>query len=60
VEFPLSVKVQALVLLPLPEQAPDQMAPRPFLAVGVMLVPAVNGADPLLPPTATLMLAGPM
>jgi len=57
VAFPLSVKVQVLALLPLLEHAPDQMTSRPLVALNVIVVPAVNGADPLAP-TATLIPAG--
>jgi len=49
--------VQLVRLLPLLEQAPDQMAPRPFETVSVIDAPTVNGADPVLP-TATLSPAG--
>jgi hypothetical protein len=56
-ELPLKVNVQVLALLPLLEHAPDQTASRPPLALRVIAVPVLNGADPLLP-TATLMPAG--
>lgn len=55
--FPLSVNVHVLALFPLLEHAPDQMASRPLVALNVIVVPAVNGADPPLP-TVTLMPAG--
>ena len=57
VAFPFSVNVQVFVLLPPLEQAPDQMTSRSFVARSVIVVPAVNEAEPLLP-TATLMPAG--
>ena len=43
----LNVKVQVLVLLPLLEQAPDQIASRLLLTRSVMAVPALNVADRL-------------
>src|SRR5262249_26894436 len=52
-----SVKVQVLALFPPLEQAPDQMASRPFETVSVIEVPVVNGADPVLP-TGTLIPTG--
>lgn len=52
-----SVKVQVLVLLPPLEHAPDQIASRPLLALSVIEVPTLNGADPVLP-TDTLIPAG--
>ena len=52
-----SVNVQVLALFPPLEQAPDQMASRPFETVSVIEVPVVKGADPVLP-TATLIPAG--
>ena len=55
--FAFSVNVQVLVLLPPLEHAPDQMTSRLFVALSVIVVPAANDADPLLP-TATLMPAG--
>src|SRR5438067_121624 len=55
--LPLSVNVQAFVLLPPLEQAPDQTASRPFDAVSVIEIPVENDADPV-PPTATLIPAG--
>ena len=45
--------MQLLRLLPLLEQAPDQIASRPFETVSVIDAPTVNDADPVLP-TATL------
>ena len=44
-------------LLPPLEQAPDQIALRPFDTVSVIEVPVVNVAEPVLP-TATLIPAG--
>lgn len=55
--LPASVNVQLLRLLPALEQAPDQIASRPFETVSVIDAPTVNGADPVLP-TATLSPAG--
>ena len=55
--FAFSVNVQLGRLLPLLEQAPDQLASRPFETVNVIDVPAANGAEPVLP-TPTLMPAG--
>jgi hypothetical protein len=52
-----NVNVHVLVLLPPLEQAPDQIASRPFETLSVMAVPAANDADPLLP-TLTLMPVG--
>jgi len=52
-----SVNVQVLALFPPLEQAPDQMASRPFETVSVIEVPVVKGADPVVP-TATLIPAG--
>ena len=54
---PLSVNVQVFVLFPPLEQAPDQMASRPFETVSVIDVPVVNDADPVLP-TKTLIPTG--
>lgn len=51
------VNVQAFVLLPPLEHAPDQMAPRPLATLSVIEVPAAKGADPVVP-TDTLMPAG--
>jgi hypothetical protein len=55
--FPVSVSVQLLVFLPPLEQAPDQIASRPFDTVSVIDAPVVNDADPVLP-TGTLRPAG--
>ena len=54
---PESVNVQVFALLPPLEQAPDQIASRPFETLSVMDVPVANDADPVLP-TATLIPAG--
>ena len=54
--FAPSVKVQVRVLLPPLEQAPDQIASRPFVTVKVT-EPVGNEADPVVP-TLTLMPAG--
>ena len=54
---PLKVNVHVLRLLPPLEQAPLQIASRPFVTPSVMLVPVVNDAEPLLP-VATLIPAG--
>jgi hypothetical protein len=54
---PFSVKVQLLALFPPLEQAPDQIASRPFDTLSVIAVPVENDADPVLP-TATLIPAG--
>jgi hypothetical protein len=51
------VNVHVLLLLPLVEHAPDQIASRPFETVSVIDVPLANDADPVLP-TETLMPAG--
>ncbi len=53
----MTVKVHVFTLLPPLEQAPDQIAPRPFVTLSVIDVPVVNVAEPVLP-TATLMPAG--
>jgi hypothetical protein len=53
----LSVNVHVLLLFPPLEQAPDQMASRPFEALSVTRVPVLNDADPVLP-TFTLIPAG--
>jgi hypothetical protein len=52
-----SVNVQLLALLPPLEQAPDQIASRPFETLSVIAVPVANDAEPVLP-LATLMPAG--
>ena len=54
---PVSVNVQLLALFPPLEQAPDQMASRPFETLSVIAAPVVNSADSVLP-TATLIPAG--
>jgi len=54
---PLSVNVHVRRLLPPLEQAPDQIASRPFDTLSVIDVPVANEADPVLP-TATLIPAG--
>jgi hypothetical protein len=54
---PFSVNVQLFVLLPPLEQAPDQIASRPFDTVSVIAVPVANDAEAVLP-TATLIPAG--
>ncbi len=53
----VSVKVQLFLLLPLLEQAPDQIASRPFDTLRVTLVPEAKDAAPLVP-VLTLMPAG--
>ena len=55
--LPFSVKVQVLVFWPPLEQAPDQIASRPFVTLSVIDVPIVNDAEPV-PGTATLMPVG--
>ena len=57
VAAPVSVKVQVFVLFPPLEQAPDQIASRPFVTLSVIEAPVVNDADPVVP-TATLIPAG--
>jgi hypothetical protein len=52
-----NVNVHVLVLLPPLEQAPDQIASRPFETLSVIDVPPAKDADPLLP-TLTLIPAG--
>ena len=54
---PVIVNVHVFVLLPPLEQAPDQIASRPFETLSVIAVPVVNDPDPELP-TVTLMPAG--
>jgi len=56
-EVPVIVKVQVVCLLAPLEQAPDQMALRPFVTLSVIEVLEANDAEPLLP-VATLMPAG--
>jgi hypothetical protein len=55
--LPASVNVHVFALLPPLEQAPDQIASRPFETASVIDVPVANDADPVLP-TATLIPAG--
>ena len=55
--FADSVNVHVLRLLPELEQAPDQIASRPFDTLNVIDVPPANEAVPVLP-TLTLMPAG--
>jgi hypothetical protein len=55
--FPFSVNVHVLVLFPPLEQAPDQIASRPFDTLSVIDVPVLNTADPVLP-TGTLIPTG--
>jgi hypothetical protein len=57
VALPFNVNVQVLVLLPLLEQAPDQIASRPFVTLSVIDVLVVNDAEPVLP-TVTSMPTG--
>src|SRR5712691_6295984 len=54
---PVIVNVHVFVLLPPLEQAPDQIASRPFVTLSVIDFPVVNDADPELP-VGTLMPAG--
>jgi len=54
---PVNVNVQLFTSSPSLEQAPDQIAVRPFETVSVIAVPVENDADPVLP-TATLIPAG--
>ena len=49
--------MHVLVLLPLLEHAPDQIASRPLVTLSVSDVPAENDAEPVVP-TLTLMPAG--
>ena len=51
------MNVHVLVLLPLLEQAPDQIASRPLVTLNVIDVPAENDAEPVVP-TVTLIPAG--
>lgn len=51
------VNVHVFRLLPPLEQAPDQIASRPFETLSVIDVPVVNDAEPVVP-TATLIPAG--
>jgi hypothetical protein len=54
---PVIVNVQVLVLSPPLEQAPDQMASRPFVTLNVIDVLTAKLAEPVLP-TCTLMPVG--
>jgi hypothetical protein len=54
---PLSVNVHVRCLLPPLEQAPDQIASRPFVTLSVIDVPVLNDAEPVVP-TLTLIPAG--
>jgi hypothetical protein len=54
---PAIVTVHVFVFLPPLEQAPDQIASRPFETLSVTDVPVVNDAAPDAP-TGTLMPAG--
>jgi len=56
-EFAFNVSVQVLVLAPLLEHAPLQMASRPLVMLSVTAVPGANCAVPVLP-VATLRPAG--
>jgi hypothetical protein len=51
------VNVQVFRFFPPLEQAPDQIASRPFETLNVIEVPVVNDAEPVLP-TGTLIPAG--
>jgi hypothetical protein len=55
--LPVIVNVQVLCLPPPLEQAPDQMASRPFVTLNVTDVLTAKPAEPVLP-TDTLMPAG--
>ena len=55
--LPVSVNVHVFTLFPALEQAPDQIALRPFETLRVIDVPVANVAEPVLP-TATLIPAG--
>jgi hypothetical protein len=57
VALPVMVNVHVLCLFPPLEQAPDQIASRPFVTLSVIDAPAVNDADPD-EPTLTLIPAG--
>ena len=54
---PVSVNVQLRCLFPPLEQAPDQIASRPFETLSVIGVPDANDAEPLVP-VETLMPVG--
>ena len=53
----MTVNVHVFTLFPALEQAPDQIALRPFETLRVSDVPVVNAAEPVLP-TATLIPTG--
>ncbi len=55
--LPVSMNVHVFTLFPALEQAPDQIALRPFETLRVIDVPVANVAEPVLP-TATLIPAG--
>lgn len=55
--LPPIVKTHVRALAPPLEQAPDQIASRPFVTLSVIEVFVANGAEPVAP-TATLMPAG--
>lgn len=55
--LPFNVNVHERTLLPPLEQAPDQMASRPFVTLSVIDVPTLNVAVPVVP-TDTLMPDG--
>src|SRR5262245_37170278 len=55
--FAFSVNVHVFVLFPPLEQAPDQIASRPFDTLSVIDAPTLNGAVPVVP-TFTLIPAG--
>jgi len=55
--LPAMVNRHVFALLPPLEQAPDQIASRPFDTESVIDVPVVNVPEPVLP-TATLIPAG--
>lgn len=57
VDAAFRVNLQVVVLLPPLEQAPDQIALRPFETDKVTDVPTLNDAEPLLP-VVTLIPAG--
>jgi len=52
--LPFRVNVHVLRLVPPLEQAPDQMASRPFDTLSVIDVPVFNDADPMLPTVADI------
>ena len=57
VAVPVSVNEQNFALLPLLEQAPDQVASRLFDTLSVTMVPVANDAAPV-PPVVTSMPTG--